>query len=68
MVRVETPLGAIELTQSYFSSLIGSVVPTCFGVVGMSNVNTLQGIRQFFNRKREFADKGVLVRSETEGL
>ena len=68
MISVETPLGVIEITQSYFSSLIGSVVPECFGVVGMANINTVQGIRSFLYKKREYPDKGVLVRSMPEGL
>ncbi len=68
MIRIEKPLGTIETNESYFSELLGSVVPTCFGVVGMEDTNAFQGIRSFFNRKRKFLDKGVAVRSSAGGL
>lgn len=68
MVAYENPLGKIEISESYFSQLLGSVVPTCFGVAGMSDSNTYQNIRSFFLRKHYFLDKGVSVRREEGGL
>lgn len=68
MVNFENPLGKIEISETYFSQLLGSVVPTCFGVVGMSNSNAFQGIRSFFNRKHYYLDRGVYVRNDVDGL
>ena len=31
MVKFENPLGTIEINEEYFSELLGSIVPTCFG-------------------------------------
>lgn len=68
MVSFENPLGKIEISEAYFSQLLGSVVPTCFGVVGMSNSNTYQNIRSFLHRKQYYLDRGVSVRREDGGL
>ncbi len=68
MVKFENPLGTIEINEEYFSELIGSIVPTCFGVVGMANSNAFQGVRSFFDRKTRYLDQGVSVRREDDGL
>ncbi len=68
MVKFENPLGTIEIDQDYFAELLGSIVPTCFGVVGMANSNAFQGARSFLNRKTRYLDQGVSVRREPEGL
>lgn len=68
MIRIEKPLGTIEANEAYFSELLGSIVPTCFGVVDMADTNAFQGIRSFLVRKRKFLDRGVSVRSEGGGL
>lgn len=68
MVKYENPLGTIEISEEYFSELLGSIVPTCFGVVGMANSNALQGVRAFINRKTRYLDQGVSVRREPDGL
>lgn len=68
MVNFENPLGKIEITETYFSQLLGSVVPTCFGVVGMAKSNTFQGIRDFIDRKHYHLDRGVSVHSDPDGL
>lgn len=68
MVTFENPMGTIKIDQSYFSQLIGSVVPTCFGVVGMASSNTSQQLRSFFHRKRLFLDQGVCVKGTQDGL
>ncbi|NLL63684.1 MAG: Asp23/Gls24 family envelope stress response protein [Ruminococcaceae bacterium] len=68
MVAFENALGTIEISEAYFSQLLGSVVPTCFGVVGMSDSNAYQNIRSFLNRKKHFLDRGVSVRREPDGL
>ena len=68
MIRMENHLGTIEISESYFSSLVGNAASSCFGVVGMANSNARQGIRSFFNRRRSFPDQGVAVRKEGDGL
>ena len=57
MVKFENPLGTIEINEEYFSELLGSIVPTCFGVVGMANSNAFQGVRSFFDRKTRYLEK-----------
>lgn len=39
MIRMENHLGTIEISESYFSSLVGNAASSCFGVVGMANSN-----------------------------
>lgn len=68
MVKFENPLGTIEIDQDYFSELLGSIVPTCFGVVGMADRNAFQGVRSFLNRKTRYLDQGVRVRRDPDGL
>lgn len=68
MVNFENPLGTIEIDEEYFSELLGSIVPTCFGVVGMADRNAFQGVRSFFDRRHQRLDRGVSVRSEADGL
>lgn len=68
MITIENPLGVIQITEEYFSQLIGNVVPSCFGVVGMANSTPIQGIRSFFYRNRKYVDQGVKVHSGVDGL
>lgn len=68
MIQFENPLGTVVIDEPYFSELLGSIVPTCFGVVDMSDLNVFQSVRSFFDRKHQFPDKGVSVRSEADGL
>lgn len=62
MVRIENHLGAIEVTQAYFTSLIGHTVTSCFGVTDMNASGARQGLLSFF-RRGHYVDKGVLVRN-----
>ena len=68
MIRMENHLGVIEISQSYFSKLIGNAVSSCFGVAGMANSNARQGIRSFFKKQQSFLDQGVKVHKDGEGL
>ena len=68
MVKLENPRGTIEIDEEYFSELLGSVVPTCFGVVGMANTNAFQGIRSLLMRRIKYLDQGVSVRNDAGGL
>ncbi len=68
MIRIENYLGIIEISQGYFSKLIGNAVSSCFGVAGMANSNARQGIRSLFKRRKTYSDQGVVVRHEADGL
>ena len=67
MIRIDNHLGCIEVSQEYFSYLIGHAVSSCYGVAGMVKSGTRQGLRSLFS-KRTFADEGIRVRSEGEKL
>lgn len=68
MVNYENALGKIEISEQYFSQLLGSVVPTCFGVAGMANNGVYQNLRSFLNRTKYYLDRGVNVVREDDGL
>ena len=59
MVKLENPRGTIEIDEGYFSELLGSVVPTCFGVVGMATTNVMEGITSLL--KKENLSQGISV-------
>lgn len=67
MIRIEKPLGTIEISQDYFANLIGQTVSSCYGVTGMVNSGPRQGLRSLVFR-RAFADKGVRVQSDGREL
>ncbi|MBQ9414578.1 MAG: Asp23/Gls24 family envelope stress response protein [Clostridia bacterium] len=67
MIRLENHLGNIELSEEYFACLIGNAASSCFGVAGMCQSGTKQGLRKLFS-KRTYADEGVRVRSEGKKL
>ncbi len=67
MIRIDNHLGSIEVSQEYFSYLIGHAVSSCYGVAGMVKSGTRQGLRSLFSR-RTFADEGIRVRSEGDKL
>jgi len=67
MIQIENHLGTIEITQEYFTNLIGEAVTSCYGVAGMVRSGAKQGLRSIVSR-RSFADEGVRVRSEREKL
>ena len=62
MVRIENHLGLIEVESTYFAGMVGHAVSECFGVAGLVNSSTAQGIRSLIARK-DVLDKGVRVRS-----
>ncbi len=62
MIRIENHLGQIQVSNAYFANLIGHVASECFGVSGLINSTTSQGLRSLFTGK-EPRDKGVRVRS-----
>ncbi|MEM1483279.1 Asp23/Gls24 family envelope stress response protein [Oscillospiraceae bacterium PP1C4] len=63
---MENQFGTIEISQEYFSNLVGKAASECFGVAGMINSPT-QGIRSAI-AGRDTPDKGVHVRNSGGGL
>ena len=68
MIKMENHLGLIEVSQEYFSEIIGSAVSSCFGVAGMGNTNARQGLRSAVRRRRPYLDQGVRVYKDGNGL
>ena len=66
MIRFETNLGRVEISQEYFANLIGRAASECYGVAGMLS-SPYQSVRSSLLR-REPQDKGVRVRSVNGGL
>ncbi|MGN0660750.1 MAG: Asp23/Gls24 family envelope stress response protein [Oscillospiraceae bacterium] len=62
MVKIENHLGCIDISQTYFTTLIGYTVTSCFGVVAMNVNGAKQSAKSFLLRKSNFIDKGVSVR------
>ena len=67
MIRIENHLGTIEISQEYFSYLVGQAASSCYGVAGMVKRGPKQGLRSVFSR-RSYADEGIRVRSEGDKL
>lgn len=66
LVTIENQYGTIEISQEYFANLVGKAASECFGVAGMVGTTT-QGLLAFV-RGKETLDKGVRVRSTSDGL
>ena len=67
MIRMENRYGTIEVSQAYFSYLVGNAVSACYGVAGMVRSGPKQGLRSMLSR-RAYADDGVHVRGEGDRL
>ena len=67
MIRIENHMGTIEISQEYFSYLVGNAVSACYGVAGMVRSGPRQGLRSVLSR-RAYADDGVRVRSDGDSL
>jgi len=61
MVKIETYLGSIQVSNMYFANLISHAVSECYGVSGLTSSTPVQGLRTRFSRK-DMRDKGVRVR------
>lgn len=66
MVSIENQYGKIEISQEYFSNLVGKAASECFGVVGMVGT-AAQGLRSAI-AGRQAQDTGVRVRTSGGGL
>ncbi len=62
MISFETNLGTVEITQNYFSTLVGAAASSCFGVVSMSDSTANDGLRTLLKRKAA-PNRGVKVRA-----
>jgi len=67
MIRIENPMGTIEISQEYFAKLVGHAASECFGVAGMAISTASQGLREIVTGK-EVMDKGVQVRAAGKRL
>ncbi len=65
MIKIENPNGYIEITNNYFTNLVGRAAQSCFGVTGMVNSNAYQSLRSAIKSKaaRDNSDQGVTVKS-----
>lgn len=61
MIKIDSYLGFIEISNEYFSNLIGKSVSECFGVKGMVNRSATQKIKNLI-LKSDINDKGILVK------
>ena len=68
MIKFENHMGTIEITETYFTNLIGNTVSSCFGVVGMAHTNKRQQLRAFMKKALIYPDQGVSVQKTAAGL
>jgi len=66
LVSIENQYGKIEISQEYFSNLVGKAASECFGVAGMAGT-AAQGLRSAI-AGRQTQDTGVRVRASGGGL
>lgn len=68
MIKIENYMGVIQISENYFSQLIGHEVSSCFGVAGMANSNAKQNLRSRLFTKRDYLDQGIIVRANGAGV
>ena len=73
MVKFENPNGYIEITNNYFSRLVGNAAQSCFGVTRMVNANPVQTIRSAIKSRVDGVDldtsnQGVTIKSVNGAL
>ena len=61
-------MGTINISENYFSQLVGHEVSSCFGVSGMANSNAKQNLRSRIFSKRHYLDQGIFVKGNGTGL
>jgi len=60
MVKLENHLGIIEISENFFSNLVGNAASRCFGVAGMASS---QGkLVSFLNKNSSQPSKAVRIR------
>lgn len=65
MIKFENPNGYIEITNGYFSKLVGNAAQSCFGVTRMVNQNPYQSLKSVIKSKADIDNhnQGVSVKS-----
>ena len=68
MIKVQNNIGTITISQDYFTSLIGSTVTGCFGVVQMNSSakQTILAALPFVKKKSY--ERGISVRAGHDKL
>lgn len=67
MIKYETHLGEITISQNYFTKLVGEAVSSCYGVVSMVPKGT-QRLRSRLFSKKQYRDTGVRVYGNDHSL
>ena len=65
MIRRETELGSIAVSNSVYTKIAGTAATTCFGVKGMAIRSVSDGLVHLL--RRESMAKGVLVTPNDDG-
>jgi uncharacterized alkaline shock family protein YloU len=70
MIKFENPNGYIEITNNYFSNLVGNAAQSCFGVTRMVTPNAYQSLKSALKSKVDIDDhsQGVSVKSVNGSL
>jgi uncharacterized alkaline shock family protein YloU len=69
MITIKNHVGKITITQEYLTTLIGSTVTSCFGVVSMNVNSPKQTLKTAFLRDgNKSLDRGVSVRVSKDKL
>ena len=66
MIKYETHLGEITISQNYFTKLVGEAVSSCYGVVSMVPKG-VQRLRPKFLKKK-YSDTGIRVYGNDHSL
>ena len=67
LISLENQYGTVEISQEYFSNLVGKAATECFGVAGMVS-SPAQGVLSALRGGRDQLDKGVRVRTSGDRL
>ena len=70
MIKFENPNGYIEITNNYFSHLVGNIAQSCFGVTRMVSPNAIETIKSVIKSKADLdnSDQGVIVKNVNGNL
>lgn len=66
MIKIENPMGKMNISQNYFAELVGHAAQSCFGVTNMVPYSAYQGISSVL--KKEMPNKGVKVSLKDDKL
>jgi uncharacterized alkaline shock family protein YloU len=61
VIRIDSQLGTIEISQAYFSQLIGNAVSSCFGVAETVSPTTNRLVQFFLEKYKLVPNHGVSV-------